>query len=245
MSNVTIEDITSIPSPGKKVVLLFWASWHEGSTEGGPMDLVLRTLSTSIASDTIRFGRVEAEEVPQVAQKYGVTVVPTFVLLREDGQVFQSIEGSDNISQITQAVQALVASSSVVDGGGNEAVVAATTISLEDRLKALTTKNPVMLFMKGVPSAPRCGFSRQAIELLEEEQIVFGSFDILTDDTVRQGLKEYSDWPTYPQLYVNGEFMGGLDIMKEMKEESSLKEQLDLPSNTTTALPFSQVMVYS
>mmetsp|Transcript_19294 Transcript_19294/g.34746 ORF Transcript_19294/g.34746 Transcript_19294/m.34746 type:complete len:221 (+) Transcript_19294:435-1097(+) len=86
-----------------------------------------------------------------------------------------------------------------------------------------------MLFQKGTPNAPRCGFSRQAIEMLTSSKVSFGYFDIMEDDEVRQGLKAYSDWPTYPQLYVRGELVGGLDIMKEMmEEEGGLVEQLEL-----------------
>lgn len=98
--------------------------------------------------------------------------------------------------------------------------------SLNDRLKELIHSHKVMLFMKGLPSAPRCGFSRQMVELLEATEVSYGTFDILTDEDVRQGLKKYSDWPTYPQLYVNGELVGGLDIVKEMNEDGSLKETL-------------------
>ncbi|KAJ8960613.1 hypothetical protein NQ318_013905 [Aromia moschata] len=73
-----------------------------------------------------------------------------------------------------------------------------------------------MLFMKGNRTTPRCGFSRQIIEILNNTGAKYETFDILTDEEVRQGLKTYSDWPTYPQLYVNGELIGGLDIVKEM-----------------------------
>ena len=76
-----------------------------------------------------------------------------------------------------------------------------------------------MLFMKGSPSSPQCGFSRQLVAILREHQVRFGFFDILKDDSVRQGLKKFSDWPTFPQLYINGEFQGGLDIIKENLEE--------------------------
>ena len=76
---------------------------------------------------------------------------------------------------------------------------------LNARLKRLTTSNPVVLFMKGSPDEPRCGFSKKAVKLLQDAGAEFGHFDILTDQEVRQGLKEYSNWPTYPQLYVNGE----------------------------------------
>jgi Grx4 family monothiol glutaredoxin len=101
--------------------------------------------------------------------------------------------------------------------------------TLEERLAGLTTKEPIMLFMKGLPSAPRCGFSRQIVEILEGEGVPFGAFDILGDDEVRQGLKKYSNWPTYPQLYANGALVGGLDIVKELKEDGSLKEALQSP----------------
>ncbi|CAN0329604.1 unnamed protein product, partial [Hapterophycus canaliculatus] len=74
-----------------------------------------------------------------------------------------------------------------------------------------------MVFMKGTPDAPRCGFSRTLVGLLREENIEFESFDILEDNAVRQALKDLSNWPTYPQLYVQGELVGGLDIVKEMK----------------------------
>lgn len=84
---------------------------------------------------------------------------------------------------------------------------------LNKRLGELVKAAPVMLFMKGTPSAPQCGFSRQTVALLREKGIRYGFFNILADDEVRQGLKEYSDWPTFPQLYAEGELVGGLDIV--------------------------------
>ncbi|KAK5131756.1 hypothetical protein LTR08_000587 [Meristemomyces frigidus] len=86
---------------------------------------------------------------------------------------------------------------------------------LKSRLSELVKAAPVMLFMKGTPSAPQCGFSRQTVSVLREKGVRYGFFNILADDEVRQGLKEYSDWPTFPQVYVGGELIGGLDILKE------------------------------
>ncbi|KAF6069827.1 Glutaredoxin family protein, partial [Candida albicans] len=91
--------------------------------------------------------------------------------------------------------------------------------ALNERLNKLTKAAPIMLFMKGSPSSPQCGFSRQLVAILREHQVRFGFFDILKDDSVRQGLKKFSDWPTFPQLYINGEFQGGLDIIKESIED--------------------------
>lgn len=84
---------------------------------------------------------------------------------------------------------------------------------LHARLAELVKAAPVMLFMKGTPSAPQCGFSRQTVSMLREKGVRYGFFNILADDEVRQGLKEFSDWPTFPQVYVGGELVGGLDIV--------------------------------
>lgn len=89
---------------------------------------------------------------------------------------------------------------------------------LNTRLSKLVAAAPVMLFMKGTPAEPKCGFSRQLVGLLRERGVRYGFFNILADDEVRQGLKEFSDWPTYPQLYVDGQLVGGLDIVKEEME---------------------------
>ncbi|KAL1633637.1 glutaredoxin [Neofusicoccum ribis] len=99
------------------------------------------------------------------------------------------------------------------------------------RLDGLVKAAPVMLFMKGTPSAPQCGFSRQTVGILREKGIRYGFFNILADDEVRQGLKEYADWPTFPQLWVGGELVGGLDIVREEFENSSdfLKEYAVAP----------------
>ncbi|CAJ0929256.1 unnamed protein product [Ranitomeya imitator] len=86
--------------------------------------------------------------------------------------------------------------------------------SLEDRLKGLINKAPVILFMKGSKQMAKCGFSRQILEILNNSGVDYETFDILEDEEVRQGLKTFSNWPTYPQLYVKGELIGGLDIIK-------------------------------
>jgi len=230
---MSVVDLTEAPPTGEKTVLLFWAPWHEASVEGGPMDQVLRALAAS--TDSVRFGRVQAEEVPALTEKYKVTVVPTFVLLDATGKVVQRIEGGEDVSQVTQATTKLAQASDTSDAAEVSSEPAALTPEerLSNRLERLVRSSEVMLFMKGTPTAPRCGFSRQAVEMLQEEDIAFGSFDILSDEEVRQGLKKYSDWPTYPQLYVNGDLIGGLDIVKEMKEEGPLTEQLGITASSS------------
>lgn len=98
---------------------------------------------------------------------------------------------------------------------------------LNKRLQGLMHKDNVVLFMKGSPDAPRCGFSRRIVGLLNDQNVQFSHFDILSDDSVRAGLKVYNNWPTFPQLIVKGEFVGGLDIVQEMVENGELKEILE------------------
>lgn len=228
-----VVDVTEIPAAGQKVVLLFWAPWHEASTEGGPMDQVLRALA-STASTGVLFGRVQAEECPALVQKYNVSLVPTFVLLNTAGQVVEKIEGGEDVAKVTQSVQRLLQATE--EDSAPATVQLSPEEQLKQRLRRLIKSSEVMLFIKGTPDAPKCGFSRQAVEMLRDENIPFGSFDILSDEIVRQELKTFSDWPTYPQLYVKGELMGGLDIMKEMKEEEGgLRSQLDIPPDAVSA----------
>lgn len=230
-------DFADAPAEGKKAVLLFWAPWHEDSDVGGSWDAVLRALAESTADDTtsnIQFGRVHAEDCPMLIKKYDVKAVPTFVLLNTNGQVYEKIEGGEDVSLVTNAVQRLIQQATTTGSGEQSSIKQLSAEEqLSQRLDRLIRSSEVMLFMKGAPDAPRCGFSRQAVSMLQDESIPFGSFDILSDETVRQGLKKHSNWPTYPQLYVNGELVGGLDIMKETKEEgSSLKEGLGITSST-------------
>jgi len=115
------------------------------------------------------------------------------------------------------------------DGSLKETVAGAVAKSkeaLHARLKALINKAPATVFIKGSRDEPRCGFSRRVVAALAETGADFETFDILEDEEVRQGLKEYSDWPTYPQLYVKGELVGGCDIILEMAADGSLKETL-------------------
>lgn len=92
------------------------------------------------------------------------------------------------------------------------------------RIDQMVKNAPVLLFMKGTPLFPQCGFSSRAVAILQHLDVEFDSVDVLQDQGVRQGIKAYSDWPTIPQLYVNGEFVGGSDIMMEMYESGELQQ---------------------
>ncbi len=99
-------------------------------------------------------------------------------------------------------------------------------MSVQERLKEVIQSNEVVLFMKGSPDFPQCGFSGRTAQILKACDVKFASVDVLADDAVRNGIKEYSNWPTVPQLYVRGEFIGGCDIMTELYESNELKKIL-------------------
>jgi len=100
-------------------------------------------------------------------------------------------------------------------------------MSIQDTIREQVTTHPVVLYMKGTPQFPQCGFSQAAVQMLNACGVdKFFSVNVLADPDIRQGIKDYSDWPTIPQLYVNGEFVGGCDIMREMYEAGELQQVL-------------------
>jgi monothiol glutaredoxin len=100
-------------------------------------------------------------------------------------------------------------------------------MSTQDRIREAVTSHPVVLFMKGSPQFPMCGFSASAVQILKASGVDKPfTVDVLQDDEIRQGIKEYANWPTIPQLYVNGEFVGGADIMREMYQSGELQQML-------------------
>jgi len=100
-------------------------------------------------------------------------------------------------------------------------------MDIKEKLKEIISTNDVCLFMKGIPTAPQCGFSMAVSNILKHLKINFEGINVLEDENIRQGIKEYSDWPTVPQLYIKGEFVGGCDIVKEMFESGELKKLLE------------------
>ena len=98
--------------------------------------------------------------------------------------------------------------------------------NINEKIKDIISKNDVVLFMKGTPEIPQCGFSMTVSNILKELKVKFSGINVLADPEIRQGIKDFSDWPTVPQLYVKGEFIGGCDIAKEMYEKGELQKIL-------------------
>ncbi|CCE61274.1 hypothetical protein TPHA_0A01910 [Tetrapisispora phaffii CBS 4417] len=178
-----------------------------------------------------RFGNylflsIDANKLTSIAKNFEIESVPFFVFVKNDEMIYELSTTSpkefvDFLPKLELELKVVMESmperenyDELIDESDEE-----TEEELNERLKMLTNAAPVMVFLKGTPSDPKCGFSRQIIGILRENNLRFGYFDILKDKSVRDGLKAFSDWPTFPQLYINGEFQGGLDIIKENVEK--------------------------
>ncbi|KAL1663074.1 thioredoxin-like protein [Schizophyllum commune] len=204
----------------------FWAPWAEPCKQ---MNEVVRELAKKYPQT--QFLEVEAEQQADIAESFDVEAVPTFVVLRGH-TLLDRISGAD-APKLAASVAKHTSGPSVAPQSQTSQAPAKASAdvpmdespeALKERMRALMNQAKVVLFMKGSPDAPRCGFSRKIVNLLNEQGVQFASFDILQDEAVRQGLKELNDWPTFPQLIVNGEFVGGLDIVKEMVDNGEFKE---------------------
>jgi monothiol glutaredoxin len=104
----------------------------------------------------------------------------------------------------------------------------AMTTPVQEKIDTLVKQNKVMLFMKGSKLMPQCGFSNNAVQIFNSLGVPFETFDVLSDPEVRQGIKEYTNWPTIPQVFINGEFVGGSDILIELYQKGELQELLEV-----------------
>ncbi|KAH7545979.1 monothiol glutaredoxin-S17 [Ziziphus jujuba] len=238
-------ELDNVVRSGALVIVHFWASWCEASKH---MDQVFAHLSTDFPH--AHFLRVEAEEQPEISEAYSVSAVPYFIFSK-DGKTVDTLEGADpsslanKVAKVAGSIHAgepaapaslgMAAGPTILEtvkelakeNGSSQVenkVQTGLTSALKKRLQELIDSHPIMLFMKGNPEEPRCGFSRKVVDILKEEKVKFGSFDILLDNEVREGLKKYSNWPTFPQLYCKGELLGGCDIAIAMHESGELKE---------------------
>ncbi|XP_054167253.1 glutaredoxin 3-like [Oppia nitens] len=220
MSTNSVIDITSSEQLNKILVgsdVLVIHFMSDGVQQCLQVNDVLSEMSKSKDYKNVIFGKVLATDMSDISVKFNVSSVPTCLCFVK-GKEVSRINGAD-VQKLSTQIKQLAA-----DSNGDNTT---TSDNIEDRLKVLVNKSPVMVFMKGSPDAPRCGFSRTLISILNEVNIKYNTFDILMDEEVRQSLKVYSNWPTYPQIYVKGQLIGGLDIIKELKELGELEQTLN------------------
>ncbi|XP_050088981.1 glutaredoxin 3 [Anopheles aquasalis] len=198
-------------------VVLFSAEWAEQCRQ---ISDVMQELAKQPELASVQFLDVPAEDLSEVSMHHQIDSVPTVLFFRA-GTAIDRIDGVD-VGALSSKVRKYAGASAAAVGSSNST----SSGNLEERLKQLINRSKVMIFMKGDRNTPRCGFSKQLIAIINDTGVEYDTFDILTDEAVRQGLKTFSNWPTYPQVYVSGELIGGLDIIKELLEGGELKETL-------------------
>ncbi|KAK1769928.1 thioredoxin-like protein [Phialemonium atrogriseum] len=251
------QHLSALP-PMTLLIVSFHAPWAAPCAQ---MATVLSTLASEYPvaePPATSWVSINAEELSDISETYDVTAVPFLVLVR-DGQVLETVSGSSAI-KVRTAIETHAGGAAAGAGAGSAAAAPAVEPTppaagkadgaageegvdpvkqkeeLFKRLEELVKAAPVMLFMKGTPGSPQCGFSRQLVAILRENAVKYGFFNILADDEVRQGLKEFADWPTYPQLWVDGELVGGLDIVKEeMANDEDFFKPYSVKTNGETA----------
>ncbi|CAF1248727.1 unnamed protein product [Rotaria sp. Silwood1] len=163
--------------------------------------------------------RLNADHFSDFLTLQNVNAAPT-VLFYHHTKLIDRVDGfnqSDLLKKIQYHISKIDSIPTIVETKSN------TDINVENKIKNLLKSSQVILFMKGIPTDPQCGFSRQACHILDEYKIKYDYFDVLSDQNLREQLKIYSNWNTYPQLYADGELIGGLDIMKQMIENGEFQ----------------------
>lgn len=224
-------------------VLYFRADWAAPCAQ---MDSV--TLELAKRYPDVLFLSIEAEAQPDISESFDVDAVPLFILLRGhtllkrlsgakpselSSEVAAHAAKPTALSSTARAPQAdgskYVPTNGAASGAAVQEVEEEEEESEEElakRCDELMHQADVVLFMKGDRDVPRCGFSQKIVGILNDQGISYETFDILGDEGVRQKLKEINEWPTFPQLIIKGEFVGGLDVVKEMVENGEFTEML-------------------
>ncbi|KNH03703.1 glutaredoxin grx [Perkinsela sp. CCAP 1560/4] len=193
------------------VVAHFYTEWCEPSLQ---LNKLLDEWIDSNRYQKVTIVAVDAEAAQEAVRDLSIEEVPTIVFFRKGTFVFH-VKGAI-IKQIEEAIERIFFAADAEE-------------PLNKRIENIIKGNRVMIFLTGSPSMPQCGFTSRVCRILEKAKVEYGYFDIMTDAEVLHGLKKYSNWPTYPQLYVDGELVGGCDIITEADASGKLNELLGLP----------------
>ncbi|KAF9219432.1 glutaredoxin [Gyrodon lividus] len=206
----------------KRVSLInFHAPWAEPCKQ---MNELVAELAKKHPELLVLQVEAEAEENVDIAESFEVEAVPSIILLQGHTQL-DRISGVD-AQRVIKSVDKHLGKETPSFGGysNGNAEKKESGEELEKRMRDIMKQSHVVLLMKGNPKDPRCGFSRKAVDLLHDKGVEFTHFDILQDEDVRQGLKQLNNWPTYPQFIVDGELVGGLDVVNELVESKEFSE---------------------
>jgi len=197
----------------KLYVVLFYAEWHEPSKH---LINVVKSLS-KVHEGNVIFFVINADEVEALASSFSVEVVPTILFMKATKEVMFRLE-EDSPSTLSQKVDEYLNTFKIT--------FEAQKSKIFPKIEELIRSSPLFIFIKGTPANPKCGFSEQLIQALNELKVKYSSFDILSDEELRNWLRYYSNWVTYPQVYLEGKFIGGLDITRGLIKEGKFQEMI-------------------
>lgn len=199
---------------GRPILLNFS---EKGNAKCEQVDEVVQELTSTMKAVHMASVRVEGLGIEKLTKLCNVHSLPT-VLIMQNNEQQGKLVGVDP-RQMKKMLETFVQQKSQLKASKDQ---------LTERLKFLVNKEKVMVFLKGSADQPLCGFSKKLMAILKSKNIKYGWFDILKDEEVRQALKQYSNWPTYPQLYVHGQLLGGVDVVVEMEADGDLDEALGI-----------------
>lgn len=216
-----------IPGNG---IILFSASWAGESSQSARQ--IVETACTLHGHSFIEIEeKADDEETERLFDEMGIEVVPCVVRMWEGKEIgrVNGVESKDILTLLKRPVSASAsANTATLPVSATTVPVSSNTLVTDEMLKELVGTSKLMLFIKGTPSRPQCGFTTQLIRLLSENGLHnsdhYSTFNILEDKAVREALKVWAQWPTYPQIYWKGELLGGLDILKEMFVSGQMDE---------------------
>lgn len=236
-----MDELEDVASPlhdiqGRACVVCY-TSWDV--VQSGPSRKMIQVVA-ALSKPHLRLMKMDCELFESMCDVYKVQVIPTLLLVL-NGHLVARAEGAIKASEVAKLLAKFGDEDEDIEGLEEEAIEKQL---FEQRLKQLITTAPVMVFMKGNPDAPRCGFSRKVCQLLIQNNIDFASFDILHDRAVREGLKKFADWPTYPQVYKFGELLGGLDILEQSVDDLKDVKQQSVDNKLTKLTSSAPVVLF-
>lgn len=228
-----LEEVISTEDKNKLLILYFYSHDEDSDKFIGQK---IREASLKYTKDVIDFLFIDSINNSELIKLFKVQVCPYLIIVK-NGYVLRNMAGlelQDFVLSLDECSEALLTikpsqndshqvkykNNMLLSSSNEDALNNDIDIELFNSLSKLIQAVPVMIFIKGTPSEPRCRYSRQLVSILRENKVRFGYFDVLKNDIVRKGMKNFSDWPTFPQLYMNGEFVGGIDIIKETLEDN-------------------------
>ena len=200
------DDLAKALHDNQFVVAHFYTGWCEPSME---LNALMDEWVRQKKFEKVTFIAIDAEKATDIVHDLSVHAVPMIVFFRKTKFVF-NIEGA-HVEQIKSTINRIYYAADAEE-------------SLETRLENIINQQRIMVFLTGTPTEPQCGFTSRICKILRDANINYGFFDIMSDEEVLHGLKKYSNWPTYPQVYVDGDLVGGCDMVVDAAEAGTLGE---------------------